>query len=112
MPLGLAFRAPCVGVRGDVEIGFLTQPGHAVLPPAGSLEIWTHHVARRLAARGHEVFVYASGRARAARRGRRPYRFVDHGVDGRLARVVRPAYRALPAIDRTSARPRTRSPTG
>ena len=81
-----------------MRVAFLTQPGHAVLPPAGSLEIWTHHLARRLARRGHDVFIYASGPAdRTEERDGVTYRFVDHRVDGRLARVLRPAYRALPA---------------
>ena len=81
-----------------MRVAFLTQPGHAVLPPAGSLEIWTHHLARRLASRGHEVFVYASGPAdRTEEQDGVVYRFVEHAVDGRLARVLRPLYKALPA---------------
>ena len=82
-----------------MKIGFLTQPGHTVLPPAGSLEIWTHEVARRLAGRGHEVSIYAS-RVRDVQaqevNGVR-YRFVDHAVDARISRVMRPLFRALPS---------------
>jgi glycosyltransferase involved in cell wall biosynthesis len=81
-----------------MRIGFLSQPGYAVLPPAGSLEIWTDEVARRLAARGHEVSIYASrpgNRGDAVHDGV-AYRFVEHASDARVARVVRPLHRALP----------------
>ena len=81
-----------------VKIGFLTQPGHTVLPPAGSLEIWTHEVAGRLARRGHEVSIYASRVRDAQSRevdGVR-YRFLDHAVDGVIGRGIRPLFRALP----------------
>lgn len=81
-----------------LKIGFLTQPGHTVLPPAGSLEIWTHEVARRLARRGHEVSIYAS-RVRDVQAqdvNGVHYRFVDHSVDGRIGRGMRPLFRALP----------------
>lgn len=82
-----------------MRIGFLTQPGYAVLPPTGSLEIWTREVARRLAGRGHDAVVYASrpGDVSDTRSDGVAYRFVDHAGDARIARVVRPLHRALPA---------------
>jgi glycosyltransferase involved in cell wall biosynthesis len=85
-------------VSAGMRIGFLSQPGHTVLPPAGSLEIWTHEVGRRLAERGHEVTIYAT-RVRGGRDEQRDgiaYRFIEHGFDSRIARVARPAYRVLP----------------
>jgi glycosyltransferase involved in cell wall biosynthesis len=81
-----------------MRIGIVTQPGHSVLPPAGSLEIWGFEVARRLAARGHEVVVYASktGEQVDAEQNGVAYRFVDHEADRNLSRVTRPFFRALP----------------
>ena len=81
-----------------MKIAFLSQPGYTVLPPAGSLEIWTREVARRLAARGHDVTIYAS-RVRDAEDtvdASVRYRFIDHATDTRVSRVVRPWYRLLP----------------
>jgi len=80
-----------------MKIAFISQPGHAVLPPAGSLEIWTKEVAARLA-ESHEVVIYASAVSGAPTRKRdgAEYRFVEHGVDSRLARM-RVLWRALPA---------------
>jgi spore coat protein SA len=80
-----------------VKLAFVTQPGFAVQPPTGSLEIWTWEVARRLASR-HEVTIYASRTAateEATVEGVR-YRFLSHGIDVALARVARPAWRLLP----------------
>ena len=58
-----------------MKIGFVTQPGHAVLPPAGSLEIWTREVGRRLAP-AHDVHVYAPAAADGtAEADGIPYRF-------------------------------------
>jgi glycosyltransferase involved in cell wall biosynthesis/protein-L-isoaspartate O-methyltransferase len=69
-----------------------------VLPPAGSLEIWTREVARRLAER-HEVTIYASASA-GTEDGRHDgvdYRYVGHRADARLARLLRPLWRLQPA---------------
>jgi glycosyltransferase involved in cell wall biosynthesis len=81
-----------------MRIGIVSQPGHTVLPPAGSLEIWGYEVARRLTERGHDVVVYAS---KAGDEGDREqdgilYRFIDHEADRSLSRVARPLFRALP----------------
>jgi glycosyltransferase involved in cell wall biosynthesis len=43
-----------------VRIAFVTQPGHAVLPALGSVEIEQRYVAERLAAGGHQAMVFAS----------------------------------------------------
>jgi glycosyltransferase involved in cell wall biosynthesis len=43
-----------------VRIAFVTQPGHAVLPALGSVEIEQRYVAERLAGRDHKVMVFAS----------------------------------------------------
>ena len=80
-----------------MRIAFVTQPGHAVMPAAGSIELWAEAVAERLAER-HEVRVYAS----APPRGPAPddsaigYRFVEHGRARLLTRALRLAWRALP----------------
>jgi glycosyltransferase involved in cell wall biosynthesis len=68
------------------------------MPAAGSLEIWTHEVARRLADRGHEVFIYASrsGDLASRRHDGIEYRFIDHAADRHVARVMRPLYKLLP----------------
>jgi glycosyltransferase involved in cell wall biosynthesis len=81
-----------------VRVGIVTQPGHAVLPPAGSLEIWGYEVARRLAARGDDVVIYASKTPdqRDAEHDGIRYRFIDHQADRNLTRVTRPFFRALP----------------
>ena len=42
-----------------MRVAFITQPGHAVIPAAGSVEIWTDQVARRLAG-DHDVTIFAS----------------------------------------------------
>lgn len=81
-----------------MKLAFVTQPGFAVQPPSGSLEIWTREVARRLARR-HDVTIYASRTAateEATVEGVR-YRFLSHGADVALARIARPAWRLLPA---------------
>ena len=81
-----------------MRIGFLSQPAHTVLPPAGSLEIWTREVARRLAERGHDVSIYGTrvrGQPDQVSDGI-AYRFVDHDIDARLARGIRPVHRVLP----------------
>lgn len=82
-----------------MKIAFVTQPSHSVLPPAGSLEIWTREVGKRLAARGHDVVVYASateGVDSGVHDGIE-FRLVDHDLDRALARLLRPLYRVLPA---------------
>jgi glycosyltransferase involved in cell wall biosynthesis len=84
-----------------VKIAFVSHPGFGVLPPIGSVEIGTREMARRLAAR-HDVTIYGS--ATPATRDTTDsgirYRFVDHGADPKLARVVRNLYRAVPGEDR------------
>jgi glycosyltransferase involved in cell wall biosynthesis len=80
-----------------VKIAFVTQPGHAVVPPTGSLELWTDQVARRLAAR-HEVTIYGS---QPPSPGSPPddgivYRLIRHSRGRRLVRAVRGAWRLLP----------------
>jgi glycosyltransferase involved in cell wall biosynthesis/SAM-dependent methyltransferase len=81
-----------------MKIAFVSQPGYSVLPPVGSLEIWTRDVARRLAGR-HEVTVYASASAETAdvTRDGVAYRFIDHRADALLARGLRPLWRTRPA---------------
>jgi glycosyltransferase involved in cell wall biosynthesis len=82
-----------------VRIAFVSQPGHTVVPPAGSLEIWTREVARRLAQR-HDVSIYASeapGSSDGDRDGIH-YRFVPQSMDARLARL-RPLWK-LQSADR------------
>ncbi len=51
-------RSPFDG-RLAMRIAFVTQPGHAVVPASGSIELWADVVARRLAER-HDVTIYAS----------------------------------------------------
>ena len=79
-----------------MRVAFVTQPGHAVVPAAGSVEIWTDEVARRLAG-DHEVTIFASRSPRTAdgERGRISHRFVAHTGEGPLRRVARPAWRLL-----------------
>jgi glycosyltransferase involved in cell wall biosynthesis len=81
-----------------VRIAFVSQPGYAVLPPAGSLEIWTHDVARQLADR-HEVTIYASASAGTADTVKDAvhYRFVEHDRDQTLGRFARQGWRLRPA---------------
>lgn len=81
-----------------MKIGFLTQPGHAVLPAAGSIELWADNVARRLAPR-HEVTVYASALpsnpGTFSRHGI-TYRLISHRSNAVLLRGLRVAWRLLP----------------
>jgi spore coat protein SA len=81
-----------------MKIAFVSQPGFAVLPPAGSIEIVTRAIARRLAQR-HDVTIYGS-----AAPGLQDvtdelirYRFVDHDRDAALTRALRRLYRLRPA---------------
>ena len=81
-----------------MKVAFVSQPGFAVLPPAGSIEIVTRELARRLAAR-HDVTIYGS-----AEPGLEDvsdelirYRFIAHGRDAAITRVLRPLYRKRPA---------------
>jgi glycosyltransferase involved in cell wall biosynthesis len=81
-----------------MKIAFVSQPGYAVLPPAGSIEIVTREVARRLAER-HDVTIYGSaspGLEDVNYDGIR-YRFVHHKRDAMLARVLRPLFQRRPA---------------
>jgi glycosyltransferase involved in cell wall biosynthesis len=81
-----------------VKIAFVSQPGYAVLPPAGSIEIVTRQVARRLADR-HDVTIYgsASPGLRDVNDDGIRYRFVHHERDALLARGIRPLFRRRPA---------------
>ena len=80
-----------------MKIAFVSQPSHSVLPPTGSLEIWTREVARRLGER-HEVVLYASATEEMGdcTRDGIEYRFVDHRVDATLA-YARALWRLRPA---------------
>jgi glycosyltransferase involved in cell wall biosynthesis len=81
-----------------VRIAFVSHPNYAVLPPAGSVEIGTYEVARRLAER-HEVTVYGSAapHVRDTTDAGIEYRFIEHArADARLARVIRPLHRLRP----------------
>lgn len=83
-----------------MRIAFVTQPAYAVLPPLGSVEIQTQHVAQRLA-REHEVIVFASAVGQQDRldevQGGVLYSFVPH----RGARIIR---RLQPLWQRSSTR--------
>lgn len=69
-----------------------------MLPPSGSLELWTREVARRLA-HDHDVTIYASrsGTDQYADRDGVRYQLLGHSLDHRIARVARPVWRLLPA---------------
>jgi len=84
-----------------MRVAFVTQPGHAVVPAAGSVEIWTDEVARRLAG-DHEVTIFASRSPRTvdAERDGLAHRFVAHTGEGPLRRVARPAWRVAGASRR------------
>lgn len=81
-----------------MRVAFVTQPGHAVLPASGSIELWADVVAKGLSDR-HDVTIYAS----------RPptevvvpahgvtYRLVRHGAIRPVFTAARRAYRLLPA---------------
>lgn len=79
-----------------MRIAFVTQPGHAVAPPAGSLELWTDEIAGRLAA-GHEVTIYASQPPFRANPpdGAVGYRLIRHTHGRRLVRGLRGAWRLV-----------------
>ena len=81
-----------------MKIAFVSHPGYAVLPPAGSVEIGTREVAVRLAER-HDVTIYgsASPHTRDTTDANIRYRFIAHGGDAKLARGLRPLYRLRPA---------------
>ena len=95
-----------------MKIAFVSQPSHSVLPPTGSLEIWTREVARRLGER-HEVVLYASATEEIGdcTRDGIEYRFVDHSVDATLA-YARALWRLRPANKAFFSSTSTRSPTG
>ena len=79
-----------------MKIAFVTQPGHKVLPAAGSLELWTEEIARRLAGR-HEVTVYASGQAdETVEADGVVYALLSHSRGALAFRGVRFLFRALP----------------
>ena len=77
-----------------MKIAFVSHPGYAVLPPAGSVEIVTREIARRLADR-HDVTIYGSAApgVHDIVDERIAYRFVEHRADARLARGLRPFFR-------------------
>jgi glycosyltransferase involved in cell wall biosynthesis len=81
-----------------MRIAFVTQPGHAVLPASGSIELWADVVAGRLARR-HEVSIYASRPPSPGgpREGRVAYRLIPHATGTEAIRVIRRAWRVLPA---------------
>ena len=81
-----------------MKVAFVSQPGYAILPPAGSLEIWTREVARRLAER-HEVVIYGSstGKSESRRVDGIEYRLISHGRVRLLTRAVRLLWRLRPA---------------
>ena len=81
-----------------MKVAFVSQPGFAVLPPAGSIEIVTREIARRLADR-HDVTIYGSaapGLEDVSDELIR-YRFIEHGRDAAITRALRPLYRLRPA---------------
>jgi glycosyltransferase involved in cell wall biosynthesis len=79
-----------------MKVAFVSQPGHAVIPPSGSIELWADEVARRLAAR-HRVYIYATQPPREVPRPAGPveFRLIPHG-SGRTRRLLRRAWRLLP----------------
>lgn len=81
-----------------MNIAFVTPPGHAVCPPAGSLELWTDAVARGLSER-HQVTVYASEPPvrPTPPPGAVTYRFVPHKSGRTLTRALRFVWRLRPA---------------
>ena len=81
-----------------MRIAFVSQPGYAVLPPAGSVEIWDREVARRLAER-HEVVIYGSstGASSAQRVDGIEYRLISHTGVRVLTRGMRLLWRLWPA---------------
>lgn len=80
-----------------MRIGFVTQPGHAVVPASGSVELWADAVATRLAER-HDVTIYASRppRLETAPVGAVTFKLVPH-ASRRLFRLLRRAWRLFPA---------------
>jgi glycosyltransferase involved in cell wall biosynthesis len=80
-----------------MKIAFVSQPGHAVTPASGSIELWADEIARRLAER-HEVCIYASRPPvpSEAPDGSVEYRFVPHDAARTLTRAARRAWRLLP----------------
>ncbi len=81
-----------------MRIGFVSQPGHAVVPASGSIELWADTVASRLAER-HEVSIYASKPPVAVvpPAGAVDYRFVPHQAGRSLTRAFRLLWRRFPA---------------
>jgi spore coat protein SA len=81
-----------------MRIAFVSQPGFAVLPPAGSIEIVTRELARRLADR-HDVTIYGSAGPGLEDTdvGDLHYRFIAHERDATIARGLRRLYRVRPA---------------
>lgn len=80
-----------------MRISFVSQPGHAVLPAAGSIELWAATVAGRLADE-HAVTIYASRPPSppAAHDEAVTYRLVPHGAARPVVRAARYAWRLLP----------------
>jgi glycosyltransferase involved in cell wall biosynthesis len=77
-----------------VRIAFLSQPWARALPPSESVAIWTHEVARRLAAQ-HDVSVWArrhAGDEPVRKDAGVEYRTVAGRGDYRLLRTLKPAF--------------------
>jgi spore coat protein SA len=83
-----------------MRIGFVTQPGHAVLPASGSIELWADEVAKRLSGH-HHVWIYASRppSVTGSPDGGVTYRLIPHESGRAVTRVLRLAWRLLP-VDR------------
>jgi glycosyltransferase involved in cell wall biosynthesis len=77
-----------------MKIAFVSQPGHAVLPAAGSIELWADAVSRRLSER-HEVTIYASRPPSppSLPHGEVAYRLIPHKSGRLLIRGARFAWR-------------------
>lgn len=84
-----------------MKIAFVSQPGHAVLPASGSIELWADAVARQLAAR-HDITIYASRPPHVPSVGRTDvsFRLIPHGSAQLLTRAARRAWRARGRRDR------------
>lgn len=74
----------------------MTQPWAVALPPSESVAIWTHEVGRRLAARGHDVVVYANGHGASEtdlHADGVEYRLLPTVLDWRLLKLLEPLAR-------------------
>lgn len=82
-----------------MKVGFVTQPGHAVIPASGSIELWADIVARKLAEK-HDVTIYASRPPAAqrdyVRRDDVSYRLVSHETGRFIQRILRVVWGLMP----------------